>query len=353
MSDLDIIDALEEVAADKAPPLFWSLLRRESEAGVPLEEMGDIVGEILSDVMAYALAPEGVEKHLGGKHDQKSHGRGGGVVDPAASDPAYRGRVDKIRQWQKGGGPSADLMQKAMSEDLSPEDLATLKAGMENVYGVQVTGENKSGLESTIGSQVTDVYAGNGYIQVHGTLVDVDSGAYLGKFERSFSEDYNGGIQVEHVWFRIDDPDYRGTGFGTEFIRQQEDFYISQGLSRITVHAGLEDGGYTWARAGFDWDSEQGEYAFGSVYANIDLYLADGGSDPDGFLASSMAAMDGSSGDDYPSPNALAMHGYTPGATTWPGKEAMTGSDWYGEKILPPPPPPDPNEPTQLTLDGL
>jgi GNAT superfamily N-acetyltransferase len=293
-------------------------------------------------------------KHLGGAHDQKSHGRGGGVADPAASDPAYRGRVDKIRKWQKGGGPSAVLMEKAMNEDLEPEEYAALKAGMENVYGVSVTGQNKAGAESTIQSKVTDVYAGNGYIKVHGTLTDADSGAYLGKFERTFSEDYNGGIQVEHVWFRIDDPDYRGTGFGTEFIRQQEDFYISQGMSRITVHAGLEDGGYTWARAGFDWDSDQGDYALGSVYNYIEDYVASGGSDPDNFFRDvALPALDGTSGDPYPSPNELAMHGYTPGATTWPGKEAMSGSDWYGEKLLPPPPPPDPNGPTQLTFDGL
>lgn len=135
MSDLDIIDALEEVAADKAPPLFWSMLRRESEAGVPLEEMGDIVGEILSDVMAYALAPEGVEKHLGGKHDQKSHGRGGG----SSGGGSASGWGDRQRDIDVAArrGPSAEALQAGMNAGYG-EDEDTIRQTIVEQYGEQI-----------------------------------------------------------------------------------------------------------------------------------------------------------------------------------------------------------------------
>ena len=39
---------------------------------------------------------------------------------------------------------------------------------------------------------------------------------------------------------------------------------------------------------------------------------------------------------DYPTPREVASWGYVQGASTWPGKQALLGSDWYGQKSLTP-----------------
>jgi hypothetical protein len=55
--DLEVIAALKTVAYDQAPPEFWDVIEREVKAGQKLEDATDIYGEILIDVMAYALMP--------------------------------------------------------------------------------------------------------------------------------------------------------------------------------------------------------------------------------------------------------------------------------------------------------
>ena len=57
VSDLEVIAALKAVAYDQAPPEFWDVIEREVKAGQKLEDATDIYGEILIDVMAYALLP--------------------------------------------------------------------------------------------------------------------------------------------------------------------------------------------------------------------------------------------------------------------------------------------------------
>jgi hypothetical protein len=38
--------------------------------------------------------------------------------------------------------------------------------------------------------------------------------------------------------------------------------------------------------------------------------------------------------DNYPQPIDLAMIGHQPGLKTWPGKDEMLGTDWYGIRYL-------------------
>lgn len=359
--DIDTVAYLKSKAQDVMSDYWWGLLEKDVEGGVPLEDLDEFMAEGFAVVLVAAAAVNSrdrVDKHA--DHDQSSHGRrGGGLPDPAANDPRYNGRIDSVRDWQSRGAATGRLVDKVVSGDpLNPAEEAALKAGMNDVYGVTVSGTSKTGEDVTVTSSVETVYANYGQVTVEGYLRNSDGDA-IGRFERIFSEDMvNGGVQVSHEWLEMD-PDYRGSGFGTKFVRQSEDFYISQGVSRVTVHAALEDGGYTWARAGFDWDSQAGMYGNdvgGTVLSRLDYYRSyaqwiDGPTRAQ--LNSYYGTMSSSDDPSYwPSPREIAQAGYAPGATQWAGKEILTGAHWYGEKILPPPPPPDPNASQQLTLPG-
>src|SRR5690606_34361621 len=75
---------------------------------------------------------------------------------------------------------------------------------------------------------------------------------HVGKIVRVFRRDYDGSIVVEHNTLRLS-PSAQGRGFAGAWNRFMEDWYRYSGVDRIEVHASSTVGGYTWARAGFDW----------------------------------------------------------------------------------------------------
>lgn len=355
--DLDTIEYLKEKAGPLQSDYWWMLLEREVRRGVPIEDLGGILREGLKGLMV-AIAvfndQQRVDKHA--DHDQSTHGRRGGgwsVTDPASGDRQYAGTLKHIRRFQQGGGPDPDLVERALEgETLSLEEKDRLLEGFKDVYNVEHTGVGKDGIEITIKSEVGRLaVTSEGTIVLEGPITDANTGYSLGRFEREFSMGYDG-PEVEHVWFRINDEGARGTGFGTQFIQQSEGYYISQGMSRITVHAALEDGGYTWARAGFDWDYDSPDYTFGSVPDNLDHYVYVNPSKSTGQLSTWNTAFQDGDFDNIPTPGEIAMAGYTPGAKNWPGREIMAGTHWYGQKALPPPPTPW-TPPQQLEFDTM
>jgi len=75
---------------------------------------------------------------------------------------------------------------------------------------------------------------------------------HVGKIVRVFRRDYDGSIVVEHNTLRLS-PSAQGRGFAGAWNRFMADWYRYSGVDRIEVHASSTVGGYTWARAGFDW----------------------------------------------------------------------------------------------------
>jgi hypothetical protein len=69
-------------------------------------------------------------------------------------------------------------------------------------------------------------------------------------FARTFMRDPAGIIIVNHDYFRLPES-ARGQNKGKEVLGTCFDQYMNIGVSKITVHAALQDGGYVWARAGF------------------------------------------------------------------------------------------------------
>ena len=205
------------------------------------------------------------------------------------------------------------------------------------------------------------------------TLTDFD-GNKVGDARRIFSDDGEGHLIVTHDYLSIGEQD-QNKGLGTAFNRYMErEVYEPLGVSKIKVHADIDVGGFAWATAGYDW---QGEHPQGINFllnrveravkemrdesasnrrfvanweeprADYDKMLPGDWPEPDygAPAAPKFDAMDATiatwrdtifSGDpeDFPTPFDLAMLGYEPGATIWPGKVGMLGSDWYGVKYL-------------------
>jgi hypothetical protein len=164
---------------------------------------------------------------------------------------------------------------------------------------------------------------------------------------------------VEHDIFRMDE-DYRGTGFGTKFIQQQEDWYTTRGFGAVVVSTEW-DGARHWARAGFDWNP-------GYLEKNISSIATEAGysprfkADPENireFDALMSRAVENYqpgvewstqkangvtfkpiTNDDFPTPNDFATIGIaaktrdSEGVSDWGGKTLMDGLNLKYTKIL-------------------
>lgn len=73
----------------------------------------------------------------------------------------------------------------------------------------------------------------------------------VGEFHRTFRRQANGDLHVDHSYLHID-PDHRGHGIATQFLKNSLGLYHKMGVKRIT--ATPEDvGTHTWAAMGFNW----------------------------------------------------------------------------------------------------
>lgn len=94
-----------------------------------------------------------------------------------------------------------------------------------------------------------DDYAEEG-VEMFAWILDGD-GNQVGQVRRVFF-DRGPSLGVHHELMKLDEA-YRGQGFSTAFSQWAEDLYRANGMSYIEVDAGLADGAYTWAKAGYTW----------------------------------------------------------------------------------------------------
>jgi GNAT superfamily N-acetyltransferase len=230
----------------------------------------------------------------------------------------------------------------------------------EEVYNTDHEVVSSSGdYVTTLKSEVTYVDAafedvGNGnqpVISVKGTITD-DDGNFAGEFERYLYKQ-DGVWMVDHHIFKMDD-DYRGLGFGKEFIQRQEDWYAQRGIGAITVMTGW-DGARHWARSGFDWNPKNVESGIRNLYyeannstdflfgsparAEFDALMerATNGykSTEGGIFYDSVKSV---SDNNFPLPNDFAMIGYS-GRQSNNYESPVTGEtkteySWVGQRLL-------------------
>jgi GNAT superfamily N-acetyltransferase len=159
---------------------------------------------------------------------------------------------------QNGGGDTEQLLT-----NVTPyfEEIFNTDHTVVNAAGDAVTT-----LSSTIQdvSITTDTPTGEEGISVKGVIEDSDR-AFAGEFERVFYKQ-DGVWVVEHKLLKLED-EYKGLGFGKEFIDRSEDWYTQRGFGAITVGTGW-DGARVWARDGFDWDPEKIDSNFRHIVVN-------------------------------------------------------------------------------------
>jgi hypothetical protein len=228
-----------------------------------------------------------------------------------------------------GGGESLPdingLIPDANGTGLTPEQLRVeLQSGVNGTYG--------NGLRV----QVTEVYPSAGNLSWDANILGPD-GTPVGRMQRTFLRNADGTISVKHEILKIDDPNLRGGGFGKQFSGDMESWYRSSGVDRITLHAGKENGGYTWAKAGYEWADEKSAKAIlarlkAKVRENDPPLTAQEIAETRRIIDQAGRTKFGSP--DYPQPQDIARIGQSGGSADFFGKRALTGSSWNGVKPL-------------------
>jgi hypothetical protein len=85
------------------------------------------------------------------------------------------------------------------------------------------------------------------------TGVILDGDDVVGAVHRTFYRDPDGNLVVFEDGLILGE-DHKGRGFSKALIATLAPFYRSSDVDRVELLAGLENGGYAWARRGFAWD---------------------------------------------------------------------------------------------------
>ena len=172
-------------------------------------------------------------------------------------------------------------------------------------------------------------------VEIFGTLKK--SGKEVGDFQRTIMPKSDGRMVAYHEHLELV-PEARGQGFSKELAARQDALYEKIGVSEIHLTANLEQGGYVWARHGYDFADR----------ASRDHVLK--------MVASRMATVDHPQvfGTGAKREKAYEKHkarlikeADTKGMHSWDiahleykgkpvGKEGMMGTSWHGKKSLDP-----------------
>ena len=170
-----------------------------------------------------------------------------------------------------------------------------------------------------------------GYYQeatIDGVICD-GPGVIVGRSTRTFVRDGYDYLIVSNDYLALSPP-AQGRGFATALYDELEVYYRRSDVDVIKVHAALQNGGYTWARRGFDWDPRELWASFSDIRARISELIDDQAvAEEDKRLLSRIADRldENDPGQDWPTPNELArLSGKDPDL----GRTLMAGSNWYG-----------------------
>jgi hypothetical protein len=260
-------------------------------------------------------------------------------------------------------GSLGQMWMEENGGSFNPEDL---HGAFDEVYGISHEVTNNAGEVTTVlGSSTTNIYRDGERLVVQGQVVDSD-GNFAGEFQRSFYKETNDNgneiLVVEHDLLRMAD-EYQGSGFGKNFLAQQEAYYVSKELDAINVGTAW-DGARHWARAGFDFNSKYLDQNISEIANKVaresESYGADTAIGKEFDALMSKAAFDytrDSEGrptwarvksmkeDNFPIPNDFAMIGYKDRVQagtnelgkpiyTWAGKELLDGMNLKYRKVL-------------------
>jgi GNAT superfamily N-acetyltransferase len=247
---------------------------------------------------------------------------------PSGFDPAnYSDWGDRAADIAASPGPRLELLQQA----LSGNDRQALKDAIHAAYN------GPTGL-GRIGAKVEfrTVSRMDTAVQLSGRITTPD-GRHIGEITRTFHfddiNDFNRVTEVHNDYLTID-PSFQGQGIASDLYRNQENWFIRDGVDKVSILANIDVGGYAWARAGFDYKNQaEAMRHIGRLRARAE----DAGYTEVATRLNTEFRLMENNPNYYPTPFELSRLGYTPGARTWPGKEIMLGTNWDAVKHLRPP----------------
>jgi len=334
-----------------------------NEIGPSLDDMISIVE---NDQGLYEQAIDGIDEIVDEKMAQSKYEYADQAEADAANE-ALRNRLYEQTQTQMINdfvSNESDLIHTLYEEQNGgsvQSQLEEMSSYMDEVYSYEMSGKDVYGNDVTLYSQVTNMEPSsyvNGGIKIYG-VVQTTSGEAAGEFERTMYKQGDTWM-VEHDLYQMYD-DYKGTGFGTKFIQQQEDWYTTRGFGAIVVGTAW-DGARHWARAGFDWHPEYVEDNISRI-ANESQYNSNfeaGSENRKEFNSLMSRAFDGYNpdvnwssqringtvkmkpitSDGFPLPNDFATIGIarktrdSDGVSDWGGKSLMDGLNLKYTKVL-------------------
>nr|WTA71327.1 2'-5' RNA ligase family protein [Micromonospora sp. NBC_00855] len=204
--------------------------------------------------------------------------------------------------------------------------------GLDGDYGYPDEEGNRLQLRVDMAARMT--IEGRRLLRIEGDILDGGTGEPVGRTERNFYLDSDGDPYVEHALLSLN-PEAQDRGFGTQYSNELLDYYRASEVSRITLAAGLEDGGWTWARAGYDWNDATPEMVTVSRSNLMNRMMAlrtdSGTSESDrAALDEVMMRMAGPMSQ-WPRPREISE---LTGDVGNLGEQILRGSDWYGVRWL-------------------
>lgn len=136
--------------------------------------------------------------------------------------------------------------------------------------------------------------------------------------------------RVVHTYMRSYS-EYAGQGIGSEFVKQSEAKYKAAGFTSVELDAGLEAGGYAWAKAGYNWRGPVPKEFIGELrqrVGKVQKHLSD---DESLKLARAVDSLS-TTGPGRVIPYWFAKFKSADGEVT--GRTLLAGTKWYGVKNL-------------------
>ncbi|WP_436522300.1 glycosyltransferase [Actinoplanes sp. HUAS TT8] len=303
------------------------------------------------------------------------HGRD--EAGPHGRDEAGPHEVD--RAGERPRPPDKPPIEEMIPRhDLTPEQRAAAEAELERAFQATLDGQDFAGL------QVKVAYAEvrTDHVHIEMSIRAPGEEHTVGSISRIFMREPGGELVVSHDSLKVDAA-YQGRGFAGEFNRHMEGWYRDSGVDHIKVVTSWV-GGYTWGKAGFEWQLGGGHKVFAKLKIEIGdigrhlsgmdhygaeelrpLYEKYGGDTPaelsqnmrmqrheaQSLVGRADGAMSGAlPKHEYPTPREVADLGYRESvhgrgtsadraAAHWVGKDAMVDTMWHGRRYLDGPPP--------------
>ncbi|MBG0818769.1 hypothetical protein [Planomonospora sp. ID82291] len=271
-----------------------------------------------------------------------------GVTPPPPPRPAAPAVAPPVRPPQPHQPPSRldDLIPR--HGEPNPDE-ATLKAALAHLLEGRTYGNGYTVrvYEALAGTHTP--HSGGGRYVRFTVAVKAPDGGPAGISTRKLVREPDGTLVADHELQRLL-PEHRGNGFGSAWGHHMETLYRDSGFDRVELFAADDDGGYMWASAGYDFNSEWSATAILDELADELTRLEHARDtwpgppdDPmlqqiiDDIAAARALLADAAAGygqPGFPSAYRISQAGRRPGMKyrrdEWLGSRVMAGSEWEG-----------------------